>query len=190
MFDLPPESQWRTADGIQCFECGEWKRALGNHLRLGHKITADDYRRKWGLRQRQPLTCGEVSERRRRIAVDTGGVERMTALIPTTLVAAQVAARGRERRPQERASVSDLGKRQGRKMKVKAADRVARAHVRILSEGFPDRRSWLAAHYVDGLWSIQRCAKHLDLPVGTVQAWMREDGIQSRPTGPVKNAPR
>lgn len=69
---LPPEAEWRTHEAIRCLECGAWKRSLGRHLNAAHAMTAAEYRAAWGMRQRQPLSAGYLSELRRDIAVQTG----------------------------------------------------------------------------------------------------------------------
>lgn len=181
---LPLESQWRTAEAIMCLECGAWKRALGNHLRLTHNLTAAEYRRRWGMRQRQPLTCGEVSDERRRIVTETGGVERIRAFADKMVPIAQAAARGRERRPQELVSVGSLGRQRGQQVRAAAQARIARADEMIAAEGFAGRREWIMARYVAAGWTLTRCDKHLGVGHGTVRAWMRELGIHARPTGP------
>ena len=190
MTGLPPEPQWRTDEAIQCLECGEWKRALGNHLRLTHGLSAADYRSRWGMRQRQPLTCGEVSAERRRIAIDTGGAERIRTFADATLPAAQAAAQRREHRPQERDTTRQLGLARGRAMKDAAAERIARADVQIAGAGFDSRHAWLTAHYLDAQWTLADCAAHLDLTVGMIQKWMRANGIQARPPGPRTPSPK
>jgi hypothetical protein len=181
---LPPESDWRRDDAIMCLECGEWKRALGAHLWLKHETTSAAYRLRWGMRQRQPLTCGEVSAERSRIVIATGGAERIQAFTKGYLPVAQAVAQHRERRPQELAANSALGKRQGRIAHEKAQARITRADEVIAAGGFAGRAEWLTAHYLDAAWSVRRCAKGLDLPVSTVRQWMRDARVAARPTGP------
>jgi len=39
---------------LQCYECGRWLKTLGGHLKK-HKLTAEAYKRKYGLRQKTGL---------------------------------------------------------------------------------------------------------------------------------------
>lgn len=41
---------------IQCLECGRWFRGLATHLPRVHGMTHDDYREKWGIPKRYPLS--------------------------------------------------------------------------------------------------------------------------------------
>ena len=51
---------------VQCHACGRWFRQLNHaHLRL-HGMTAEEYRRAFGLRRRHPLQAPDLSELRSR----------------------------------------------------------------------------------------------------------------------------
>lgn len=181
---LPPESEWRTDDAIMCLECGAWKRALGAHLRAAHDISAAEYRERWGMRQRQPLTCGEVSAARSEIANRPEHVERMRESIKVVGDLGREAAKTRERRAQELAANSIQGQARAAEEKAEAAERVAAADAKIRESGFVDRRGWIAHHYIVLEWSLAECDEHLGAARGTVQRWMRELGIPARRTGP------
>lgn len=43
-------------DLVECRLCGTRWRSLGHHLRHGHKMSADDYRDRFGIRRGEPLT--------------------------------------------------------------------------------------------------------------------------------------
>jgi len=46
----------RTSDGkIQCHECGDWFETLGNHTLTAHKLTAQEYKKKYSLRKKDVL---------------------------------------------------------------------------------------------------------------------------------------
>lgn len=180
----PPEHEWRTEDGILCFECGEWKKALGAHLRLTHEMSVADYRAKWGMTQRQPLVSRAVSEHRRQVAIRTGGPERMREWLPVIAPVAHAAARDREVRPQERQKWVDGSRRGAATRSAAAADRLDRADAVIAADGFAGRREWLAARYWDAGWSISECASALGLSSGHIKEWMEVAGIRTRKSGP------
>lgn len=41
---------------IECLECGRWFKALATHLPRTHGMTHDDYREKWQIPKRYPLS--------------------------------------------------------------------------------------------------------------------------------------
>lgn len=58
-------------DKIQCHICGDWRNSLGQHLK-GHKITAREYKDKFGLYRNQPLYSLGTSRRVSEIAKTRG----------------------------------------------------------------------------------------------------------------------
>lgn len=49
-------------DKVQCHACGEWRHSVGRHV-LQHKMTAEDYKIKYGLTLRTALCGKSVSKR-------------------------------------------------------------------------------------------------------------------------------
>ncbi|WP_448222477.1 MucR family transcriptional regulator [Gordonia iterans] len=180
---LPPESEWRRDDAIRCLECGVWKKALGRHLII-HDMTADEYRAAWGMRQRQPLSCGDLSTKRREIAIRTGGVDRLTEWAPKIADVAHAAAAKREHRPQERTENSAQSRALRERDRERAQARVARADDTIRSAGFASREAWLVEHYHRRGMTLAECDAALDVAHGQCQQWMKEAGIERRRPGP------
>lgn len=178
---LPPEDQWRTHEAIQCLECGQWKAALGRHLPPAHGITADEYREAWGMRQRQPLTAGYLSDVRREIAVATGGPERLRALAPIVAPAAAEARRGRERREQERRSVRTGQQAASDRARADADDRATRA-ARAL--GHPDVAAYLRSRYLDQLQPMRVLVAELGVAKEVIRRLMDAHQVPRRGPGP------
>lgn len=179
---LPPESDWRTQERIRCLECGRWLRALGNHLRLTHGMTAAEYREVWGMRQRQPLTCGDVSDVRREIAIATGGPDRMRALVPVVAPLAAAARVGREQREQERRST--------RARLQRAADRSSAAAGRRAEEaarslGHKDLATYLRRRYLDDKQPIRVLVAELGVNKQVVDRLMDQHRVSRRGPGPL-----
>lgn len=178
---LPPVEEWLTHDRIQCLDCGRWFRALGQHLNKSHGLTAAEYRRRWGMRQRQPLTCGDVSEERRQIAVDTGGPDRLRKLSPQVIDQAHAAAWTREYRPQER-EVTIARMQQARL--DRAAERRARITGRIAERHGLEFAAWARREYIDRGRTIRGLAMAEGVSETMMRKLLSEAGIRFRKTGP------
>lgn len=59
-------------DHIFCLVCGHRGKSLKQHLRLVHRLTPDEYRRRFALASDYPLVAPEYAERRREIALRHG----------------------------------------------------------------------------------------------------------------------
>lgn len=68
------------AEKIFCLECGrEFKQISHTHL-AGHGMTPKDYRKKYHLPAKQPLTSRSLSEKRKQSAVESGLGSRLKSL--------------------------------------------------------------------------------------------------------------
>ena len=59
-------------DHIVCLECGKEFKTLKRHLQTDHKLTTDDYRKRFRLPQDYPLVAPEYAERRSKLAKKIG----------------------------------------------------------------------------------------------------------------------
>ena len=59
-------------DHLVCLEDGKPFKSLRRHLRTSHGLTADEYRRRWGLPFDYPMVCGEYASTRSDVAKKTG----------------------------------------------------------------------------------------------------------------------
>lgn len=180
---LPPEADWLTHETIRCLECGLWKKALGRHLNAAHGMTADEYRAAWGMRQRQALAAGYLSDWRREIAVERGGVERMRALASRSAPLAAQARAGRERRPQE---IRSLRAGQQRWWDRSRADADTRATASAQALGYPDVGAYLHARYISDLQPIRVLCAELGVNKQVVVRLMSWSGIGVRGPGPTR----
>lgn len=59
-------------DGVKarCDECGQWFDHLGNHVRVAHGMSCNEYRAAWGLRQKTGLIGPRLREMRIRAAME------------------------------------------------------------------------------------------------------------------------
>lgn len=65
-------------DKIVCIECGAGYKTL-THTHLGHHgLTSDEYKQKWGIPTKQPLSAKSVSQRRKDQAKDRNVGETLT----------------------------------------------------------------------------------------------------------------
>lgn len=68
----PPRSSVSLEDvtrgGIVCLECGRRVQLLKRHIRDHHKLTADEYRTRWGLSVFYPMVTPHLSAVRAAIA--------------------------------------------------------------------------------------------------------------------------
>lgn len=181
MRQLPAEAVWRRHDAIQCLECGQWRSALGKHLTAAHGMTADEYRAAWGMRQRQPLTAGYLSEVRREIAVATGGPERLRELAPQVAHLAAAARVGREQREQERRV---LRRMQGAAAARSAAQAESRANASARKLGFEDTRAYLRQRYGVDQQPIRVLVAELRVNKQVVRRLMDYHQIPVRGPGP------
>ena len=59
-------------DSITCLECGKKMKMLKRHLATDHKLTTDEYRRRWSLPTSYPLVAPNYAETRRELANKIG----------------------------------------------------------------------------------------------------------------------
>lgn len=64
----PPGVQPESGGRVQCLDCGRWYRLLGNHLRLTHGMSVDDYQEEFEL----PASRGLVPEDLRETMAEHG----------------------------------------------------------------------------------------------------------------------
>jgi predicted transcriptional regulator len=57
---------------IVCMECGRKQKTLRRHLQSAHGMTADQYRKDYGLPDTYPMVAPNYSERRREMAKSIG----------------------------------------------------------------------------------------------------------------------
>lgn len=185
MRQLPPEAAWRNHEVIQCLECGQWKAALGRHLPAAHGVSAAEYRAAWGMRQRQPLTAGYLSQVRREIAVATGGPDRMRQLLPQVAPLAAAARVGRERREQERRSLHQMQVATAARSAAQADSRAKAAARRL---GFADVGAYLARRYRVERQPIRVLAGELGVNKQVVRRLMEAHRVPLRGPGPAPAA--
>jgi len=63
---------------VICHICGKAFAILGNHLR-SHNITASEYRKQFGLSNKQSLSSKEVIEKRRNALLEDGRIQHLSA---------------------------------------------------------------------------------------------------------------
>lgn len=61
-----------TPDFIICLEDGKKFKSLKRHLRQKYGMTPEDYRAKWGLSDKYPMTAPNYSAKRSQLAKDNG----------------------------------------------------------------------------------------------------------------------
>jgi predicted transcriptional regulator len=59
-------------DYIVCMECGRKQKMLKRHLQTAHGMSADEYRKDYGLRADYPMVAPDYSDRRRALAKAIG----------------------------------------------------------------------------------------------------------------------
>jgi predicted transcriptional regulator len=59
-------------DSVTCLDCGYRGKTLRRHIRSRHGLNADEYLKRWGLRQDHPLTAPAYSEHRSALAKQLG----------------------------------------------------------------------------------------------------------------------
>jgi predicted transcriptional regulator len=59
-------------DSVVCLDCGYRARMLRRHISTRHGLSADEYRKRWGLRRDHPLTAPAYSEQRSTMAKKLG----------------------------------------------------------------------------------------------------------------------
>jgi len=67
-----PVDKSLNPDHIICLECGKRFRTLKRHLLTDHDLTPMDYREKWRLSERYPMTAPDYAKRRAQIAKRMG----------------------------------------------------------------------------------------------------------------------
>ena len=61
-----------TGGHLVCQECNRSMKMLKNHLRNSHRLTPEQYRRKWGLADNYPMVTKDYAAQRSRIAKENG----------------------------------------------------------------------------------------------------------------------
>ena len=61
-----------TAEHIACLECGKHFSMLKRHLNTDHRLTPDEYRRKWDLPRSYPLVAPNYAKTRSTLAKTIG----------------------------------------------------------------------------------------------------------------------
>ena len=59
-------------DYVVCLDCGHRGKTLRRHISSRHGLSADEYLKRWGLRQDHPLTAPAYSEHRSALAKQLG----------------------------------------------------------------------------------------------------------------------
>ena len=59
-------------DSVICLDCGYRGKTLRRHISSRHSLSADEYLKRWGLRQDHPLTAPAYSEHRSALAKQLG----------------------------------------------------------------------------------------------------------------------
>jgi predicted transcriptional regulator len=59
-------------DSVICLDCGYRGKTLRRHISSRHGLSADEYLKRWGLRQDHPLTAPAYSEHRSALAKQLG----------------------------------------------------------------------------------------------------------------------
>ena len=61
-----------TRNALICLECGKRQKTLKRHLKTGHGLTPDEYRKRYGLRSEYPMVAPAYSEERSEMAKKIG----------------------------------------------------------------------------------------------------------------------
>lgn len=67
-----PISESIKHEHLICLEDGEVVTLLSRYLKSHHKMTPDEYRKKWGLDEDYPMVAPAYSEKRSQIALESG----------------------------------------------------------------------------------------------------------------------
>jgi predicted transcriptional regulator len=67
-----PIKQSVRADQLTCLDCGKKFSMLKRHLRTDHKLTPQEYRRRWDLPPTYPMVASAYAKRRSTIAKKIG----------------------------------------------------------------------------------------------------------------------
>jgi predicted transcriptional regulator len=59
-------------EAIICLDCGRHQRVLKRHLMTAHKLTVDEYRKRWGLKSDYPMVAPNSTVHRRELAKSIG----------------------------------------------------------------------------------------------------------------------
>lgn len=59
-------------DFITCLECGKKQKTLKRHLQTAHGLTADEYRREFGLDKSYPMVATNYAQHRSELAKNLG----------------------------------------------------------------------------------------------------------------------
>ena len=60
------------ANAVTCLECGFKAKMIRRHLKTAHKLTADEYKARWGLRPDYPMVAKNYSATRSALAKSLG----------------------------------------------------------------------------------------------------------------------
>ena len=64
-----------TKSSIKCEECGKYYRTLGQHIIFKHKMSALEYKNRWGYCHGQPLECLDTTQARRTATLENGTIQ-------------------------------------------------------------------------------------------------------------------
>jgi hypothetical protein len=134
---VAPGVQPQAGGRLQCLECGRWYRALGQHVRVKHGLTARQYKAEYQLPTSRGLVADDLREafavrQRRRIAQEPGVAEALregTALLSGRSVKARrhAARQASEQRAAWRAAANQASLVRSRQIKADN-DALARRH--------------------------------------------------------------
>src|SRR5262249_28587481 len=80
-------------DYVVCLDCGYRRKTLRRHISSRHGLSADEYLKRWGLRQDHPLTAPAYSEHRSALAKQLGlGRKQRTEAAPEPATAEPASA--------------------------------------------------------------------------------------------------
>jgi predicted transcriptional regulator len=113
-----PVRQSVRQDYVICLDCGYRGKTLRRHISSRHGLSADEYLKRWGLRQDHPLTAPAYSEHRSTLAKQLGlgrkakteaASEPATAESAAASQGAEVPANPKPKRNTRSRSRSDVG---------------------------------------------------------------------------------
>ena len=67
-----PVNRSLTDDAISCLYCGKTFASLKRHIRSIHKVSPDEYREQWGLREDYPMSAPRYTRARSAMAKKMG----------------------------------------------------------------------------------------------------------------------
>ncbi|MFE6485136.1 MucR family transcriptional regulator [Streptomyces sp. NPDC057757] len=178
-----------STDTVVCHVCGRAFRALGAHVRA-HRMTAAEYRRKFGLLSARALSARSLSAEQSRTRL---AAYRASEQAQARFAAGRAMARSGEltrRRwgaatgrtdPEERRRVREVGLGAGRRTQARAADDRMTAALR--AHGFTDLGQALRTLYAERENSVEDTARMLSVGRGRLRRLLAQYGIPVRPAG-------